>query len=187
MNLSPFNNRLNQDAFQITNDFNLYKKNHSFTFGASYESFKFGNSFNLTGYGPLFFLMPIFKHLKTVFRSAGAYVFGAYPLDVDVATAKSAAAADQWSWYYLTVGQLSAYAQDEWQVNDKFRLTIGLRVDMPVYMEDKISNSYRQVALPVLPLCKTMIRWSYLIKMETLLPMERERILTIPNCLPSHH
>ena len=45
--------------------------------------------------------------------------------------------ANQWSWYYLTVGQLSAYAQDEWQVNDKFRFTYGVRMDMPVYFKNK--------------------------------------------------
>ncbi|HLF46114.1 MAG TPA: TonB-dependent receptor, partial [Chitinophagaceae bacterium] len=45
----PFSihNRLNQDAFQVTNDFNIYKKSHNITIGASYESFKFENSFNL--------------------------------------------------------------------------------------------------------------------------------------------
>ena len=135
----PFSihNRLNQDAFQVTNDFNLYKKNHSFTFGASFESFKFGNSFNLTGYAATLFSDADIQTFKDSVPVSGAYVFGAYPLDVDVATAKSAAAADQWSWYYLTVGQFSAYAQDEWQVNNKFRLTIGLRTDMPVYMEEK--------------------------------------------------
>ncbi|HET6766935.1 MAG TPA: TonB-dependent receptor, partial [Chitinophagaceae bacterium] len=54
----PFsiNNTLNQDAIQVTNDFTLYKKNHSITIGASYESFKFENSFNLTGYGFNMFL-----------------------------------------------------------------------------------------------------------------------------------
>ena len=53
----PFSihNRLNQDAFQVTNDFNAYFKNHTLTAGASFESFKFGNSFNLTGYGPTLF------------------------------------------------------------------------------------------------------------------------------------
>ena len=86
----PFsiNNRLNQDAFQVTNDFNLYKKNHSFTFGASYESFKFGNSFNLTGYGATLFSDADIQTFKDSVPVSGAYVFGAYPLDVDVATSQ---------------------------------------------------------------------------------------------------
>ncbi len=138
----PFsiNNVLNQDAFQVTNDFNIYKRNHTITAGASFESFKFGNSFNLTGYGPTLFNPDFLSDIQT-FRDSvpagGAYVFGAYPLDVDVAAAKAAAAADKWTWYYLTVGQLSAYIQDEWQASDKFRLTYGVRMDMPVYFKDK--------------------------------------------------
>ncbi len=135
----PFSihNRLDQDAFQVTNDFNLYKRNHSFTFGASFESFKFGNSFNLVGYGPTLFSDADIQTFKDSVPVGGAYVFGAYPLDADVNAAKAAAAANQWTWYYLTVGQLAAYAQDEWQVNDRFRLTFGLRMDKPVYFEDK--------------------------------------------------
>ena len=48
----PFsvNNVLSQNVFQITNDFNLYKNNHSLTFGTSFEKFSFDNSFNLTSY-----------------------------------------------------------------------------------------------------------------------------------------
>src|SRR5690606_34062458 len=82
----PFsiNNRLNQDAFQVTNDFNLYRQNHSFTFGASFESFKFGNSFNLTGYGSTLFSDADIQVFKDSVPVGGSYVFGAYPLDVDV-------------------------------------------------------------------------------------------------------
>ena len=135
----PFsiNNRLDQDAFQVTNDFNLYTKNHSFTFGASFESFKFGNSFNLTGYGATLFSDADIQVFKDSVPVGGNYVFGSYPLDADVATARAAAATNQWTWYYLTVGQLSAYAQDEWQAGENFRLTVGLRMDMPVYFKDK--------------------------------------------------
>ncbi|HEU5164447.1 MAG TPA: TonB-dependent receptor, partial [Chitinophagaceae bacterium] len=135
----PFsiNNRLNQDAFQVTNDFHLYKKNHDLTFGASFESFKFGNSFNLTGYGPTLFFDGDIKTFKDSVPVGGKYVFGAYPLDVDVNAAKAAAAADKWTWYYLTVGQAAAYIQDEWQPSSKFKLTYGIRVDMPVYFEDQ--------------------------------------------------
>jgi hypothetical protein len=127
----PFSihNRLNQDAFQATNDFTFYKRNHSITVGGSYESFKFGNSFNLTGYGfALFQDFDINTFATTV--SAGG-------LDNDVAGARAAAAADRWTWYYLTVGQASLYAQDEWQITNKFRLTFGVRGDMPIYFKDK--------------------------------------------------
>ncbi|MFI5130195.1 MAG: carboxypeptidase regulatory-like domain-containing protein [Chitinophagales bacterium] len=127
----PFSiyNRLNQDAFQATNDFTIYKTKHTITAGVSYESFKFANSFNLTGYGPTLFGDIDIQTFKDSVPVGGKVVFGAYPLDVDVNYAKNHAAADQWTWYYLTVGQASLYAQDEWQASDKFRLTFGLRVD----------------------------------------------------------
>ena len=137
----PFsvNNRLNQDAFQITNDFNAYFTKHTLTAGASFESFKFGNSFNLTAYGNAIFFDGDISAFKTAVPIGAPYVFGptGYPLDVDVTKARNRFPADKWTWYYLTVGQLSAYIQDEWQASDKFRLTYGVRMDMPVYFEDK--------------------------------------------------
>jgi len=140
----PFSihNVLDQDAFQITNDFNLYKKNHSLTFGASFESFKFGNSFNLQGYGNgVFTVVPLADFLTKAPNDGDLLLnpsfSGLEPISVAQARAKAAVAAGQWAWYYLTVGQFSLYAQDEWQASDKFRLTYGLRMDMPVYFEDK--------------------------------------------------
>lgn len=135
----PFsiNNRLNQDAFQATNDFNAYLNKHTLTAGASFESFKFGNSFNLTGYGPTLFFDGDIQTFKDSVPGGRPYVFGAYPLDVDVAYAKNRAAADQWTWYYLTVGQLSAYLQDEWQLTNNFKITYGVRLDKPVYFKNK--------------------------------------------------
>ena len=135
----PFSiyNRLNQDAFQVTNDFNLFLDNHTITAGASFESFKFANSFNLTGYGPTLFFDGDIQSFKDNVPIGAPYVFGAYPLDVDVNYAKNRAAADRWTWYYLTVGQISAYVHDEWQATNKFRLTYGIRVDMPAYFKNK--------------------------------------------------
>lgn len=131
----PFsiNNILNQDAFQATDNFTIILPNHTLTFGASYESFKFANSFNLTGYGATLFSNADIQTFKDSVPASGAYVFGAYPLDVDVNYAKNRAAANQWTFYYLTVAQLSAYAQDEFKIGKNFRLTYGLRVDMPHY------------------------------------------------------
>ena len=138
----PFsiNNRLNQDAFQVTDNFNMFFKNHTVTAGASFESFKFANSFNLTGYGPAIFSDADIKTFLDSVPVSGKYVFGAYPLDVDVAYARNRGIANQWTWYYLTVGQASAYLQDEWQAADHFRVTLGLRIDIPFYFNASYRN-----------------------------------------------
>ncbi len=138
----PFsiNNVLNQDAFQATNNFNIILPKHTLTVGASYESFKFANSFNLTGYGPAVFSDADIKTFKDSVPVNGAYVFGAYPLSADVSYAKNRLASDQWTWYYLTVSQLSAYIQDEWKATKNFKLTYGLRVDAPSYGNASFSN-----------------------------------------------
>ncbi|TMI66218.1 MAG: TonB-dependent receptor [Bacteroidetes bacterium] len=140
----PFSiyNRLNQDAFQATNDFQIFANKHTVTIGASLETFKFGNSFNLTGYGPTVFWDSDIQTFKDSVPVSGKLVFGAYPLDVDVNYARNRAVADRWSWYYLTVGQFALYGQDEWQVTPNFRMTLGLRIDKPIYFEKKFSVDF---------------------------------------------
>ena len=135
----PFsiNNRLNQDAFQVTDNFNIILPKHTITIGASYESFKFANSFNLTGYGATLFSDADIQVFKDSVPKSGAYVFGAYPLDVDVDAARAAGKADKWTWYYITVAQASAYIQDEWKASENLRVTYGLRMDIPIYMGSK--------------------------------------------------
>ena len=137
----PFSihNTLSQDAFQVTDNFNIFLKNHSLTIGGSFESFKFANSFNLTAYGFSTFSAIDIQTFKDSVPVGGNVVFGAYPLDVDVNTAKTRAAADVWTLAKLTVGQVSGYIQDEWAITNKFRLTYGLRMDIPQYF----NASYR--------------------------------------------
>lgn len=132
----PFSihNRLNQDAIQITNDFTLYKKNHTITIGGSYEAFKFENSFNLTGYGfNLFLPDPDIQVFKDSVPTGRPIYFGVFNLDQFNNYARNRAAADQWQTVKMTVGQLSFYAQDEILVNPKLKLTFGLRLDKPSY------------------------------------------------------
>ena len=138
----PFSihNTLDQDAFQATDNFNIFLKNHSITIGGSFESFKFANSFNLGAYGPSVFGTIDLQTFKDSVPVGGNVVFGAYPLDVDVNTANIRAAADAWTLAKLTVGQISAYIQDEWAVTNKFRLTYGIRMDIPQYFNASYSN-----------------------------------------------
>ena len=155
----PFsiNNRLNQDALQLTDNFNIILPKHTITIGASYESFKFGNSFNLTGYGLTLFSntdiqnfidsVPVSGNSVNPFGVPGWY----YPLDADVAGAVTAGKNDKWTWYYLTVAQISAYIQDEWKLSDNFRLTYGLRMDVPKYSNSRFVQPDGTTNSPTLP------------------------------------
>ncbi|MBN9380427.1 MAG: TonB-dependent receptor [Chitinophagaceae bacterium] len=123
----PFsiNNVLNQDALQFTDNVNIIFAKHTLTVGASYEQFRFGNSFNLTGYGfAVFGTTDINDFLA---NAPGGSLNG------DASYARNRAAAGQWTWYYLTVGQLAGYIQDEWKITPNFKLTYGVRVDKPLY------------------------------------------------------
>ena len=122
----PFsiNNKLNQNALQITDNLTIARARHTITVGASYEQFKFANSFNLTGYG-----YDVFGQISLADFMSGP----TYPSAGDVTIAKNAAAADKWTWSYFTVGQVAVYAQDQWKLSDNFKFTYGLRIDKPIY------------------------------------------------------
>ncbi len=144
----PFsiNNILNQDAFQATNNFNIILPKHTFTFGASYESFKFANSFNLQGYGNGIFtnFNEISDFLTKVPNDEDFLLkpdfSGLQPISAAQAYAKNRFAANQWTFYYLTVAQISLYAQDEWKAAKNFQVTYGLRVDAPRYGNASFKN-----------------------------------------------
>ncbi|MBC7889574.1 MAG: TonB-dependent receptor [Ferruginibacter sp.] len=137
----PFsiNNILNQDAFQATNNFNIILPKHTLTVGASYESFKFANSFNLQGYGNgIFSNFNDISDFLTKVRTDQPFLLkpdfsGLEPISAAQSYAKNRAAAGVWTFYYLTVAQLSAYVQDEWKAGKNFRVTYGLRIDAPSY------------------------------------------------------
>lgn len=136
----PFsiNNRLDQDVFQISNNFNLYMGSHTLTFGTSLERFDFNNSFNLgvydggftDGFGGTF--SPGYPSVDVFLDSLNAGV-----LDAAVAGAQSVHDAntnnDTWALAETNVGQWAIYAQDEWAASDKLTITAGVRIDMPLY------------------------------------------------------
>lgn len=128
----PFsvNNVLSQDVLQLTNDFNIYMKNHSFTIGTSFERFNFDNSFNLTSYGFRVFAPGVdISDVESLLTSQ--------EFADEVAAARAAFtnnnANDSWALAETNLGQWSAYIQDEYQASDNLALTFGLRVDMPLY------------------------------------------------------
>lgn len=128
----PFsiNNLLDQDVFQINDNFNIYAGKHTFTLGAAFERFSFNNSFNLTGYGARVFFPDIpVAEFETFIKS------GSLDAEVDAARAafENNNSNDSWALAETNLGQISGYVQDEIIVNDQLSLTLGLRVDYPLY------------------------------------------------------
>jgi outer membrane receptor protein involved in Fe transport len=47
-----------------------------------------------------------------------------------------------WKLAELNVGQVAFYAQDDWNINDDFKLTLGLRADKPLYFLSDLIQKY---------------------------------------------
>ncbi|MEE9438608.1 MAG: TonB-dependent receptor, partial [Saprospiraceae bacterium] len=156
----PFSvhNRLKQDVFQINNNLNIYSGNHTFTVGAAFEKFSFDNSFNLTTYQGVFGHIPIpGTFFSRDFSSVDEFVGWVNDGNFDAAVENAQNTFDQfgganggegidtdttagyqgWALAETNLGQISVYAQDEYQVSDQLTITAGVRLDKPTYLDTK--------------------------------------------------
>ena len=132
----PFSvhNRLDQKVLQFSDNLNFYRGDHTYTFGFSFEKFSFENSFNLTSYG-----FDLFGGVDIAdFASNLSYYAG------QIANAEAVYAANNavpegtpgaWTLSETNVGQMAFYAQDEWNLTEKFKITYGLRFDKPLFFD----------------------------------------------------
>jgi len=133
----PFSihNRLDQKVFQATNNFDIFLNDHTVTVGTSLEAFRFDNSFNLGAY----FIGQTGGTFAPDFSSVDAFIdfVNAGNLDPVVVNAQSTFennnANNTWALAETNVGQWAFYAQDEWSMTNNFTLTVGLRMDIPLY------------------------------------------------------
>jgi hypothetical protein len=133
----PFSihNILDSDIWQVTDNVSFFTGNHVITGGVSFETFKFYNSFNLFRHGlfGLPFAATTFFSLQQFFDET----------DPDSAIDfRGMIGTGPFKGEDIDVGQISFYAQDEFQVASNFNLTYGLRVDMPIYITDPVDNPY---------------------------------------------
>ena len=146
----PFsiNNTLDQKVFQITDNLTYVVGNHSFIFGGSFEKFAFKNSFNLTGYENFgnpngyagLFFSPYFTVADFLADAAKPYATSIVAQNMQYAIDQynnkgkiPAGEIGGWKLSELNVGQVAFYAQDDWNLNDDFKLSLGLRADKPLY------------------------------------------------------
>ncbi|MFV0247389.1 MAG: carboxypeptidase regulatory-like domain-containing protein [Tenacibaculum sp.] len=151
----PFsiNNLLEQRVFQLTNNMNFYKGDHTFTVGFSFEKFMFYNSFNLGTYGGTFGFdvngTPFNFSDDRNFTSVDEFLSFANPgglIDNLINGANTifnnsnkleVGAKGGWALAETNVGQLAFYIQDEWEANNNFKFSFGLRFDKPLFFDTR--------------------------------------------------
>jgi hypothetical protein len=125
-------NRLDQDYIQITDNFSIYAGRHVITLGTSNEFYNFDNSFiaNYKGNYSFYTLQDFYAAADLPAGTTSVPVSNARPVSYTLTypqvegtlpTAK------------FKAYQLSVYAQDEWQILNTFKLTGGIRLDLPVF------------------------------------------------------
>jgi len=116
-------NRLYQDVFQFTDNATYYMDKHTLTAGVNLEILKFDNSFNL------------FYYPWNTFGSVQAFLNND-DTGIDFNAQAAASDANDFAWAYVDVGQLGIYVQDQFRPADNVKMTLGLRVDYPLYLDE---------------------------------------------------
>jgi len=130
----PFSglNTLNQDVYSFTDNFNIYAGSHNITLGVSGQYLKYDNGFAQFIYGQF-----RYKSVADFLAAAGgdnSVNPSLYQLTYSAVPGNPTPSAK------LSMAPIAAYVQDEWMVRDNFKLTYGVRADMPIYTSKITSN-----------------------------------------------
>jgi len=134
-------NQLKQNILTITDNFTFYKGAHTITVGANFEYYDVYNLFIRKNFG------------EYRWDAVGDFMNGdqapyydrSYSMVDDVVGDGSKAAAE------FKVYQIGFYGQDEWQAKENFKLTFGLRLDVPIFATDQLENTqFNEVTIPLI-------------------------------------
>ncbi|MBR8732318.1 hypothetical protein IX339_001787 [Porphyromonas levii] len=124
-------NELDQDIFTLADNLSLFLGDHTVTIGTHNEFFKMRNLF--------------------IRQNTGEYRYSSIADWLSVGTPQEVAP-KQYDYSFSDVNgnrrwsprfgaaQVGLYAQDDWRVSDDFRLTYGLRVDVPIFFDKPSVN-----------------------------------------------
>lgn len=119
-------NELDQDIFEFTDNFKILAGKHTFTIGTHNEFFKFRNLF-LNNFAGSYAYSNLNDFINNARPTTAASTYSIVPGD-NRPSAKFDAA------------QLGFYFQDEIEAFQGFKLTAGLRVDVPLFFDNPPAN-----------------------------------------------
>jgi outer membrane receptor protein involved in Fe transport len=137
----PFStaNKLEQKVLNITNNFEIYKGRHKLTFGANFEYFDSKNVFFRQNYGSYTFnsLSDFNTYLDDVDGNEAPARFYDRGYSLLGGTGDNSLGAAEFSY-----SQLGFYAQDDVDLTDDFKVSLGLRVDLPFFDDGLVNDDF---------------------------------------------
>jgi hypothetical protein len=139
----PFtpNNELRYKSFQLQDSFTMHRNRHAFTVGASVERYESENVF-FPGSQSVY----VYNSLADFYADARDYLANPSRTTSPVTLSRF-----QVRWMNipgldkplqpLEVWYSGIYAQDEWNVNRRFKVTYGVRLDVPVFGDTGFANA----------------------------------------------
>lgn len=126
-------NSLDQDIFTLTDNLTWTKGEHAITFGTHNEFFRMANLFIANNYGSYTYAsLNDFLSVGTANEIMPSNYNYSYSRE-DITGTK------RWTPKF-GAAQLGFYVQDDWSVTNLFRLTYGLRVDVPLFFNTPRAN-----------------------------------------------
>lgn len=144
-----YSNIVNQDVFTITNNFNLFKGKHNWTFGTHNEFFTIENLFTIFSTPRYqYFFDGVNRFLND--ENPDLLLFGHEQSSGGDAIRIGDAATNLGPSFNAM--QLAFYGQDEIQVNKDLKVTVGLRLDIPIFSDDPPldNTAFNNQTIPVL-------------------------------------
>lgn len=123
--LFTFNNRVENNTFSIADNLSINLNKHTLTAGISYDNIYVNNSYirEGTSYYRYNSLDDFMSDKKPIAFGVTYGYGGVDPKGVE-----------------MSFGLGSLYLQDEWRVNDRLKLTYGVRAELPMYHNELLDN-----------------------------------------------
>ena len=145
----PFStaNLLEQKVLNITNNFEVYSGRHKLTFGANFEYFDSKNVFFRQNFGSYTFnsLDDFNTYLDDIDGNEAPVRFFDRGYSLQGGTGDASLGAAEFSY-----SQLGFYAQDDVDLTDDFKVSLGLRIDLPFFDDGLTNNDFNTRSVELL-------------------------------------